>query len=240
MSDALSNPLPAPAPSLTILYTYGLHGRLDALPRLYTLIKRVRSSESNPVILLDLGESCRRELWLCEVTTGRAMLVALDAMGYDAFYIAPADPLYTDALTFGKLRATILTPLLSDCSADSASLLLTKHGHAGQSLSVQITTMLIDHQTASADLTVQIAPDHAESVSVDIARRTLLLTGNSQNDDILLGRLAIDFAPFRIAQHERIKLSTDESPDATLSSVVEFVESEARYASSYKATRSQK
>ena len=85
--------------SLTVLYTYGLRGDLDGLPRLYTFIRQLTAFYRNDgvtvcqhdpapplgrLLLLDLGDSCAPESWHCAVTGGRSMIVALDGMGYHA------------------------------------------------------------------------------------------------------------------------------------------------------------
>lgn len=71
--------------TLTVLYTADLRGNLDLLPRLYSLLKRLRAEFSaERVVLLDLGNACDSDVWHCAVTGGRSMLIALDGMGYDA------------------------------------------------------------------------------------------------------------------------------------------------------------
>src|SRR5215469_5357793 len=112
-----------PLDRLTILYIACLRGRLEALPRLYTLLKHERATVRGPSITLDLGESCAPDVWLCGVTGGRAALVAMDSMGFDAFYIDRGDMLAGDPVMLGKLQATILTPLVTD----DRSLTLNKH-----------------------------------------------------------------------------------------------------------------
>lgn len=85
--------------SLTVLYTYGLRGDLDGLPRLYTFIRQLTAFYRNDgvtvcqhdpapplgrLLVLDLGDSCAADSWHCAVTGGRSMIVALDGMGYHA------------------------------------------------------------------------------------------------------------------------------------------------------------
>ncbi|MBL8154750.1 MAG: hypothetical protein JNM70_11250 [Anaerolineae bacterium] len=70
---------------LRILYTANLRGRIDLLPRLHTFIRRLREGSDGPrTLLLDLGRSCDDAAWHCAATQGRSMLIALDAMGFDA------------------------------------------------------------------------------------------------------------------------------------------------------------
>lgn len=63
-----------------ILYTYGLRGDLDRLPRLYTWMTQLDPQAYR----VDLGESCDPAVWPCAITGGRSTLMILDAMGYHA------------------------------------------------------------------------------------------------------------------------------------------------------------
>lgn len=70
---------------ITLFYTHRLHGDLEFAPRLFTMLKSLRTAAGDGAILyVDLGESCAREIWHCAVTGGRSALFALDAMGCDA------------------------------------------------------------------------------------------------------------------------------------------------------------
>lgn len=78
-------------PGLTVLYTARLAGALDRLPRLFSLIQRVRAGITGPSLLLDLGESCDPAVSECAATQGRAALFVLDAMGYDLACLTAAE-----------------------------------------------------------------------------------------------------------------------------------------------------
>ena len=80
-----------PASILTLLYTARLHGQLDRLPRLFSLIRQARAAAPGPVLLLDLGESCDPAVTECAATEGRAALFVLDAMGYDLACLTAAE-----------------------------------------------------------------------------------------------------------------------------------------------------
>lgn len=84
---------------LTILYTGGLRGDLDLLPRLYGFLRQLKAHYSEEVVqvchdeparapgsflLLDLGDNCAPDVWHCQVSGGRSTLVVLDGMGFDA------------------------------------------------------------------------------------------------------------------------------------------------------------
>lgn len=80
----MEGPLTPPA-ALTVLYTAGLRGDIESLPRLYTVLRELRArAEGGPVLLVDLGDRCAPDVWHCTVTDGRSMLIALDGMGYFA------------------------------------------------------------------------------------------------------------------------------------------------------------
>jgi hypothetical protein len=245
-----------PPPIFTILYTVGLRAEIGALPRLFTLIQTLRSRAAGAVLTLDLGETCIPGDPLCDATAGRALWVAMDAMGYDAFYLDQADPLSGDAETLAKLRATVVTPILTD----SESLLLTKRAATGQSLGVRVAGHLLAHLTA---------PPTSHALAIHIGRGTgeiawvpgpsvqpdLVVWGSREaGGDIMVGRIELwgeavsadspspqrgegdgrrgKDAPFRFTRivHERVALSPALRPDPSILSVIEFVESEARYA----------
>jgi len=214
---------------LTVLYTACLHGRLGALPRLYTLLKRERAALRGPAITLDLGESCTPDIWLCNATGGRAALVAMDSMGYDAYYINHADPLASDPVTFGKLQEVIVTPLVTD----DQPVTITKRMPGSASWHVRLAgTESADEPEMAADeliIRLRCAVPTAKSTRYDSARRTLYLT--DQWDILQVGRLELALAEGRIAVHTHQVLAPDLPPDPTITSVVDFVAAEAQYAS---------
>src|SRR5579859_7956394 len=159
---------------LTVLYTACLRGRLEALPRLYTLIKHERATVRGLSITLDLGESCTPDKWICGVTGGRALLVAMDSMGYDACYIDRADPLASDPVTFGKLHDMLLTPLVTD----DHSLTLTRHNPNTPDWKLRLVGEHDNHDTPNdCLLTIRLGRSvpTAESTRYDSVRHTVYL-----------------------------------------------------------------
>src|SRR5690606_4826629 len=69
---------------LNVLYTANIRGQLDLLPRLYTLLRRLRGEAEGRTLLLDAGHACDAAVWHCAQTDGRSALRVLDAMGYTA------------------------------------------------------------------------------------------------------------------------------------------------------------
>ncbi|MCC6798474.1 MAG: hypothetical protein IT325_00025 [Anaerolineae bacterium] len=99
-----------PFTTVTVLVTANLRGAVETLPRLATLILRERRAATGLTLLLDLGDTCSAESWLCRVTQGRAPFLLLDAIGYDAAFIGGEDiPVPPDA--FRRLRDRVVMPL---------------------------------------------------------------------------------------------------------------------------------
>jgi 5'-nucleotidase len=99
----------------TILHTNDLHGRLDALPRLATLIQRERAranAAGRPVLLLDAGDSSSKACPESKVTGGRANFVVLDALGCQAVTLGNRDVKW-GAKALQKLVAAVSFPVLA-------------------------------------------------------------------------------------------------------------------------------
>jgi 2',3'-cyclic-nucleotide 2'-phosphodiesterase (5'-nucleotidase family) len=100
---------------LTILHTNDLHGRLEALPRLATLIQHERAlarSQGRRVLLVDAGDSSARSSPESVATQGRANFVLLDAAGYQAVTLGNRD-LKFGAAALQRLIASVSFPVLA-------------------------------------------------------------------------------------------------------------------------------
>jgi len=223
----------APPDRLTILYTACLRGRIDTLPRLFSLIKRERSSAwaaGAATILIDLGESCLPGDWLCDATSGRALLVALDALGYDAFFLDQADPLASDRVTLGKLLSVVVTPV----AAYDRLISLRARLPGGGSLTLVVGGLGVEIPPTPLALRITLADPNLTPTQLD--RPTpdrMVLTLADRWDDVQVGRLDVSLVAGMIVSHVRYPLSAEQSlpPDPTVSGVVDFVLGEARYAS---------
>lgn len=216
---------------LTVFYTVSLRGRLDVLPRLFSSIRLARASLDEPSLLLDLGESCTPDVWLCEATAGRALLVAMDSMGYDGFHLGRVDSLYGDVVTLGKLRDTILTPIITD----GQPLTLTRHTGDRQPLTLSITGATGHAPSADLVIRLEVGASDARMGVVNAAQPTVWITDQGSDASPMIGRVGIErdndsSGSFRITEHRLEPISESIMPDPTISSVIEFVESEARYA----------
>ena len=93
--------------TLNLLYTCNLRGDLSLLPRLYSLIARLRRE---PTLLLDLGGACCDDAWHCRETGGRSMFIALDAMGYHAANVAGS----LDSATRDSFQSQVTVALVDE------------------------------------------------------------------------------------------------------------------------------
>src|SRR5262249_10245838 len=108
---------------LTILHFNDLHGRLEQLPRLFTLARRERAAAQaagRQVLLLDGGDSSDRGRWECEVTQGRANYSLLEAMDVTAGVPGNAETLGWSRAALAKLAAAVDFPLLAANLVDGA------------------------------------------------------------------------------------------------------------------------
>ena len=194
---------------LTILYTANLRGEIEMLPRLYTFLRQLKQSAAEPVLLLDAGDACVADAWHCAVTGGRSMLLALDAMGYQA---ANAMGYLTDA---GRAQ---LAENILNISVLTAGDAWTQDGMA-------VTT---GDPPSDAVYTLHVALASAAETRLD--QRTLHLAAVNAGQVGLVdigpvagnGRLTI----LKTAIHT---LPSATLPDPTIAATVEFVLSEARY-----------
>jgi 5'-nucleotidase len=100
---------------LTVLHTNDLHGRLDALPRLASLIQHERAlarAEGRRVLLLDAGDSSAKSSPESKATGGRANFVVLDAIGYQAATLGNRDVKFGARALQGLIQA-VSFPILA-------------------------------------------------------------------------------------------------------------------------------
>lgn len=198
-------------PSLTLLYTHHLRGDLAILPRLYTRLRQLRTravENGGRVLVFDLGESCAPEVWHCGVTGGRSMLVALDGMGYDAARLDPS--VMQDARQkMGEFVRLVLVDEHTPYRADDVQAFIgTPQPDSDASLFIALD---VEEQAALQARTLTLSPLSAGQ----IGEVTL-----QQNGDTPWVLTTMQVHPFNPAL----------PPDPTIAGVIDFIESEARYA----------
>jgi 2',3'-cyclic-nucleotide 2'-phosphodiesterase (5'-nucleotidase family) len=108
---------------LTILHFNDLHGRLEQLPRLATLIQRERTealTRGRTVLVLDGGDSSDRAVWESDITHGRANFAMLEAMGVQATVVGNGEALQWGRTALQKLVASVHFPVLAANLVDLA------------------------------------------------------------------------------------------------------------------------
>jgi 5'-nucleotidase len=101
---------------LSLLHFNDLHGRFDQLPRLFTLVQRVRISaqqSGSQSLLLEAGDSSAREVWESKATQGRANFALLEAMGVQANVLGNAEIQLCGREALAKLVASVHFPVLA-------------------------------------------------------------------------------------------------------------------------------
>ena len=199
----MEGPLAPPA-ALTVLFTAGLRGDLDLLPRLYTVLRDLQArAEGGAVLRVDLGDRCAPDIWHCAVTGGRSMLVALDGLGYHAANVAGTLP-----------------PEMRRKMGDATQLALVDADHPATFLE-SVRVMAGGPGDAGA-WPLCIALDPAPGVDFD--GRVLRLGGVRGGQ---IGRAFL--RGHALEACDVFDVPPDAAPDPTIAAVVDFILSEARY-----------
>ncbi len=108
---------------LTILHFNDLHGHVERLPRLFTLIQRAGAqarASGRQVLLLDGGDSSDRGQWESDVTKGRANFLLLEAMGVQATVLGNGEALQWGRQALSQLVGSVHFPVLAANLVDCA------------------------------------------------------------------------------------------------------------------------
>ncbi len=186
----------------TLLYTASLNGQIELLPRLYTFLRTLRS-EFQPVYVIDLGDTCAPDVWHCNETDGRSMLIVLDGMGYNA---ANTSLLTTDAQD--KLRDQVVMALVDN-----------EHPHVERDFLFATSPTQGD-----GHLCVVMQPNAETSLENDVLRLEAV-----SGTQIGIARLTMSTDGAQLLSAETRLLPSGTAPDATIAGVVDFVLAEARY-----------
>ncbi len=209
---------------LTLIYTANLRGELAILPRLYTLIKRLKPADGRAFVL-DVGAACDPSAWHCQVSGGRSVPIVLDGMGYHAAnvsaYFAPEsraqigglvnmaliDDAHPHEISVGVWAVATPPPATSGCVP-------LPEFREGEKPRLRIVLADAD-ETRLTDHTLHLERVDARAGQVGVV--TLDGTG------VLSARVET--------------LSASVLADPTIAGVVEFVISEARYVQKRRAAR---
>jgi hypothetical protein len=197
---------------LTLLYTAHLADHLAALPRLFTLIQSERRAAPGPVFVLDLGDSCSPQSWICRATQGRAGLMILDGMGFDAAVIGGRERVPIPAASLQRLRDRLVMPLIE--------------WHTLRELSKRDVRLAI--VTGDAAL-----PPGMHGFRVDRTKTGLARGGDGEVvvGDVpggALGRVIVTWPAWTVESADVLELPGETPPDPTIAAIMELVEHEAR------------
>lgn len=214
--------MPVGDPRLTLLYTANLAGRLDRLPRLFSLVRDVREAAGAPTALLDLGGSCDPAVAECAATEGRAALFVLEAMGYDAACLSAADCAALSERAARKLMQEIGIPLCAPCAG------LPLPGYClWQAGPWRVACLAGADGPPQADLVIRPLPPGREPY-LEREARTLWLAAPA-GDVLGVVEITLEAAGLPVAATWRWqRLAAGARPDPTIAAAVEFVRDEAR------------
>jgi hypothetical protein len=157
------------------------------------------------------------------------MLVAMDAMGYDAFHIGALDPLYSQPAIVQRLRSVIHTAL---AAGPWSGLVRRKGVVMGFAGNAEVRPAAPE----PLDVMFVLQLSHSEQVAFEMDGQTRLLKLDAGwvEHRPCLGRLDFTLypqAPFlELANRALVTLPETLLPDPSMLGIIDFVESEARAA----------
>lgn len=220
--------------NMRLFYTAALNGHIELLPRLFTYLRGQRAAFAGPSLLVDCGLSCAAGTWICESTDGRAMLVAMDGMGYDAFHIGPADPLYRTPHTVDQVRRIVVTGF----AAGPWSTAVNRQGLVIRLVNGANLPRAIGEAGPEVDLVIglRLSGEAAFTAAWEAGKRVVLFDPGlpAGESGPLIGWVEISLSPempyVGIIERGVLTLPAGTPPDASMTGVIEFVQAEARYA----------
>lgn len=222
--------------SLSLFYTAALHGDLALLPRLFTFLRQQRAAVQGISLLVDMGCACIPEVWICHATNGRGMLVAMDGMGYDAFHVGVRDPLYQRPDLIEGLQRLIVTRFAAgpwSATIDRQGLRICFANGAQMARAAA--------EVPDADLLIGLRYTDQAVIQAEWRapqRWVFLDCGDRQQH---LGRVDLTLLPeapyVEVVGQTTLSLPEDTPPDPTMTGVIDFVQSEARYAERKRGER---
>lgn len=108
--------MPSETTTLTILHTNDLHARIEQLPFISAMAKRIRKdvlSRGGHALLWDAGDAEDRILLESDVTKGTAIASIMNAMGYDAAALGASVTLTYGPENLSRLAKTASFPIMA-------------------------------------------------------------------------------------------------------------------------------
>lgn len=198
---------------VTLLYTANIKGKLALLPRLATLIRRERQASEGLVLLLDVGDTCAADVWICRATLGRAPLLVLDAIGYDAALVGGPEkaPIPPEALRHLRETAGMLTPIW---------------GRPARLLRRGVEFAVVTVNDASPIEKGVIMVDRTRPTAPDVGTPGAILGDVHQG---VLARVDMTWPEWTVRSVGQMSIEPGVPPDPSIAAVIELVENEARY-----------
>jgi hypothetical protein len=220
--------LTQPTP-LSLFYTAALHGDLALLPRLFTFLRQQRAAVQGISLLVDMGCACTPEAWICQATDGRGMLVAMDGMGYDAFHVGVRDPLYRRPDLIEGLQRLIVTGF----AAGPWSAVINRQGlHICFANGAQMARAAAEAPLADVLIGLRYTDQAVIQAEWRAPQRWVFLDCGDEQRHI--GRVDLTLLPdapyIKVLGQTALGLPEGTPPDPTMTGVIDFVQSEARYA----------
>jgi hypothetical protein len=189
---------------MSFLYTQNLRGDLHFLPRLSRVLMRLRT-EDRRTITVDLGGACAPDVWHCDATSGRSMLIALDGLNYAA---ANAETLPDDA------RPHLLRSLVS----------LVALGAANPARLSELFLAVAPPENVPANSIVLVVRPHPEA---QVSGAVIELPAVERYH---VGRMRVrtDGPALELVSVETIDVPPETPPDPTIVGMIDFIEAEAR------------
>lgn len=199
--------------AITLLYTANLAGDLGLLPRLFSLIQRERRTAAGPVFLLDLGDSCALEAWICRATQGRAPLIVLDGMGYDVALVGGPERVPIPLISLQQLSGRIMMGVVPWNRV---------YDLARQGVTFRVVAGHGPVPPGPPVVWVDRSHDSLPSVGDDVVTLGDVEQGG-------LARVDIAWPDWRVQETSILTLRASVPADPTISALVEFVQDEARH-----------
>src|SRR5919199_3182887 len=104
---------------LVLLHTNDVHGDIEALARVATLVEQIRAASDSPVVYVDAGDVEETTTWISNATKGAAMHRLLSAAGCEAAAVGNASwlrygpqvlPAHAEEASYPLLLANVRAP----------------------------------------------------------------------------------------------------------------------------------